>query len=80
MITQDDLPKRVLIDSLYSMVCPACGERKGEEKTFCYSCFLKLPGAMKASTYMPVGKGYEQAVLDAMNYLKAEKVYMEEEL
>lgn len=78
MITAEQLTRRVLVDSLYSRVCPACGDRKGEQKTFCYSCFCSLPSQLKAATYNRVGKGYEKAVLDCMNQLKAEKVHTEE--
>jgi hypothetical protein len=76
MITREQLTTDILIDSLYSKVCPACGDRKGEQKSFCYSCYGKLPPNFKRAVYARVGHGYEPAMLEAMNFLRAEKVHM----
>lgn len=77
MIEASDITKRQMIDSLYSRTCPACGDRKGEQKTFCYSCYGSLPARLKSSLYARVGSGYEPAVIQSMQALKADKFHEE---
>jgi hypothetical protein len=76
MITREQLPTQILVDSLYSKVCPACGDRKGAEKSLCYSCYGALPPNFKRALYNRVGHGYAEAMLEALNFLEAEKVHM----
>lgn len=78
MITIEQLSKEVLIDSLYSTTCLACGERKRAEQTFCFRCYGTLPRPMGIALYHRVGKGYEPAVLRALNFLQVEKIHLPE--
>lgn len=75
MLTANEVTTDICVDSLYSVVCPACGDRKQSERSLCYECFCSLPGPMKAALYKGVGQGYEPAMLKALNHLKAEKVH-----
>lgn len=75
-ITLEDLTRDRVVTSLYSRVCPACNDRKGEEKSLCYSCFCALPKPLKDSLYDRVGCGYEEALLASLKHLNAERFYM----
>lgn len=65
--------KQELLDSLYSKTCPACGQRKREQQTFCGDCYHELPKRQQLALYRKFGRGYEQAVTDALNELDAEE-------
>ena len=75
MIQRTELTRELVIDSLYSATCPACGGRKGEEKSLCYRDFCSLPGHIKSALYKRIGDGYEEALYDALQHLKAEKFH-----
>lgn len=80
MIKREDLTRELVVTSLYSRTCPACGERKGAEKSLCWGCWCKLPRAFQGPLYQRVGQGYEPALHEALLYLKAEKFHTEESL
>jgi hypothetical protein len=48
--------------SLFSCVCPACGDTKGKAKTLCGRCYHRLPRDIAKALYSRVGQGYEQAI------------------
>jgi hypothetical protein len=75
VITATDITRDMAIDSLYSQTCPACGGRKGEEKSLCYRDFCRLPAKIKADLYKFVGHGYEEALAAALTFLKADKFH-----
>lgn len=72
MITRELLTPRLVVDSLRSNVCPACGGRKGRAKTMCLTDYRKLPIAMRKALYAHLGEGYEQAVFEALRFLNVE--------
>ena len=47
----------------------ACGEEKGKNKSFCFSCFKKLPDGIAQDLYLKIGEGYEQAYDAALQHL-----------
>jgi hypothetical protein len=79
VINTSTLTKDQLYTSLFSRVCPACGDRKGEEKSMCYDCFKKLPAAIKSDLYKRFGQGYEGAMSRALVALKAERFHEAQE-
>lgn len=69
---------QMLIDSLRSRTCPACGVRKASRQTVCRGCWRRLPGHIAKTLYAPLGQGYEQAVHTAITWLGATEFRMEE--
>lgn len=66
------LDKETLYESLMnSRVCPACGRFKKEERSLCYEDFCRLPPDLKNRLYSRFGQGYEQAMAEALAFLKA---------
>lgn len=61
--------------SLLSRTCPACGRAKGERKSLCFAEFCALPRGVKAALYFPIGRGYEDALYDALVSLGAERLH-----
>jgi len=55
--------------ALYSDEC-VCGENKKPKKTFCYSCYKKLPHDLQIDLYNRMGDGYEQAYDAAVKWLE----------
>jgi hypothetical protein len=66
----EQLTARVLVTSLQSRLCPACGKTKNRAMTFCGGDYRKLPAAMKRALYNRVGHGYEEAVKEALAFLE----------
>lgn len=62
---------RLLVSSLRSSVCPACGGRKDRGKTLCLADYRRLPKTMRNALYARVGEGYGAAVAEAMTFLEA---------
>ena len=58
-----------LIDSLRSVVCPACRRAKRAKTTLCCGCFGTLIPTTKGRLYDSVGQGDEEAVTTAMKEL-----------
>lgn len=46
-----------------------CGKSKEVGRSFCYTCFKKLPGHLQKPLYNKIGSGYEEAYEDAVNFL-----------
>lgn len=74
-----ELNNRVLITSLNSQVCPACGLRKSGAVTLCPSDYRSLPTDMQRALYRGVGHGYLEAVLRALTFLDVIDFKMPEE-
>jgi tRNA(Ile2) C34 agmatinyltransferase TiaS len=62
-------PTEDLIASLRSTICPACGGAKKVKQTFCQYCYFDLPNAIRAHLYRLIGRGYEEALAEAMQHL-----------
>lgn len=58
--------QRALIASLRGTRCPACEKRKYMGKSFCFSCWNRLPSALRQPLYRKFGEGYEEAHAAAM--------------
>jgi len=56
------------LSALYSNEC-VCGNTKKTKKSFCYSCYKKLPRDLQTDLYSRMGAGYEQAYDAAVKYL-----------
>lgn len=78
MITAKELTQDIALRSLASDRCPSCGGRKDRRKTLCGPEYFKLPKAMRNALYNGTGHGYEEAVIEALNFLGAEKVLLPE--
>jgi len=63
---------RVLIASLRSTVCPACGGEKASRQSFCRNCYFVLPRHRRTSLYKRVGQGYESAFHAALQELNVD--------
>lgn len=74
-INRDDLTAKLVIASLASKICPACGGAKGAGKTLCFRDFCALPGSIKQGLYRRVGAGYEGWLWHAFNFLNADKFH-----
>jgi hypothetical protein len=51
-------------------VCSICGKKKDSGKTFCLSCYYRLPHKMRTALYFRFGSGYEQAFAQAQEWLR----------
>jgi hypothetical protein len=69
----DQLDDEALCLSLRSTKCPACGGEKKSRHTMCFRDYRRLPGALRAALYAPLGKGYREAVLDAFRFLELDE-------
>ena len=49
-----------------------CGARKQPGKSFCWTCWKKLPLELQRALYRRIGSGYEQACDDAHAFLMRE--------
>lgn len=58
-----------LIRELCGTKC-RCGKSKARGKSFCYSCWQKLPPNQRGRLYNPVGQGYEAAYEWAVSILE----------
>ena len=56
-----DKYKNPYLNSLFSNECAGCGGKKSPKKSFCYSCYKKLPHDLQVDLYMRMGDGYEEA-------------------
>jgi hypothetical protein len=57
-----------LVRELQGTVC-FCGSKKRSEQTFCYKHYRDLPREKQYALYNRIGEGYEEAYLDARQYL-----------
>lgn len=71
---------RRLRDSLFGMLCPACGREKIAKHTVCGCCYRQLPSPLQRSLYRRMGEGYEEAVAVALEFLGADKPHWPEPL
>lgn len=79
MIDTTHIDNRVLYDSLMSRICPACAGHKRPRETLCGPQYRALPRGMKNALYCTIASGnYRPAVIEALNYLNAEKFHLPE--
>jgi hypothetical protein len=69
-LSRDYLTTELLISSLKSRVCPACGGLKDSRKTLCGRDYHLLPPALQGRLYSTVRRGYAQAVIEAFAFLE----------
>ena len=62
------------VESLGSFTCPFCKGSKKDGHTFCNSCYWKLPKVHQVAIYRRLGDGYEEAVDDAIEYLRSRRI------
>ena len=72
MISRKDLTMPLVITSLRSNICPACGGLKNRAQTLCRTDYYRLPAGLRSALYARVGAGYEEALTDALHHLNAE--------
>ncbi len=48
----------------------ACGRPKRSKYSFCYQCYMSLPGDMRRDLYQSIGEGYEAAYEAAFKWLE----------
>lgn len=70
---------RALCVSLASTTCPACGGPKQRKHTFCSRDYYALPKPKRNALYNPLGAGYAEAVVAAMEALGATEFKLGEE-
>ncbi len=70
-----DLNPEKLIQSLGSRTCPACGRSKQPRRTLCAHDYYRLPPDMRAALYNRIGRGYEEAITEALEYLGVEQFH-----
>lgn len=71
-MTTDRRAQMEMLESLRGVVCPGCLGRKGGMKSFCGSCYRKLPMKQRHDLYNRMGDGYEEAHDTAMKILGRE--------
>jgi hypothetical protein len=59
-----------VIASLFSAVCPHCGEKKRHKESLCNRDYRRLPEAMRRALYQGIGQGYVEAFDAALAWLK----------
>jgi hypothetical protein len=69
LIKREQLNTRMLVTSLRGTVCPACGGPKNPNQTMCRREYFRLPQTMRKAIYNRIGDGYEDALVEALNYL-----------
>jgi hypothetical protein len=52
--------------------CSGCGASKDTNRSFCFTCYRKLPKGMQSDLWRRFGCGYEAAFNDALAWLKAQ--------
>jgi len=57
------------LDELTSDEC-ACGQPKKAGHSFCYRCYMRLPGDMRRDLWKRIGDGYEAAYEAAVKWLE----------
>lgn len=66
-------PADILVRSLKSNLCPACGRGKSLDRSLCFSCYTSLPSVSRTFLYRMIGRGYEEAMLQALSELGVRK-------
>jgi hypothetical protein len=69
MAVIDQLTSAKLVKSLQSVTCPACGGAKVRRQTLCRRDYFRLPQSMRKALYNLLGKGYREAVAEALAFL-----------
>lgn len=78
MIKREELTYENLVRSLRSTTCPACAGPKKTRMSVCLGCWRSLPKPLRNPLYNLIGEGYEAAMLEALNFLDAEKFHLPE--
>lgn len=63
-------PNKSVLREYSSEKCGSCGEPKKRAESFCRECYFQLPPAMRSALYRRFGSGYEEAYLDAKEWLR----------
>jgi hypothetical protein len=58
------------IEILGSTTC-FCGKSKPAKQVFCGKCYRSLPKELQTRLYLKIGNGFEEAVFDAQEILRA---------
>ena len=67
-VPMPDRNKDFYFEELMSDGC-ACGRPKKSKYSFCYGCYMSLPGDMRRDLYQKIGDGYEEAYEAAIKWL-----------
>lgn len=67
-----NLDWRILVASLRSALCPACGGDKAPRNSFCWPCYRQLSRPLKSALYSRIGEGYEEAFRAALRTLNVD--------
>ena len=59
----------ILMRSLRCTICPACGQSKRSRRSFCFSCFIRLPRKFQQWLYSRFNEGYAESVSEALAVL-----------
>lgn len=78
MILRTDITAAIARDSLFSQTCLRCGNFKLDRRSFCPRCYFRLPKTLRLALWRPIGQGYEEALVEALNYLKADHLHLPE--
>lgn len=78
LIQRSELTRKLVVSSLCSTTCPACGGIKQKHHSLCRQEYFALPKAMQLALWKP-GKGYEEA-LAALGVLEVEEFRVEKGL
>jgi hypothetical protein len=65
-------PKQQILDEMEADVCPACSNAKQAGQSFCRVCYFNLEVPLRQSLYKRFGHGYEEAYMEAKEYLVGE--------
>lgn len=65
-------PNQQARQELDSTKCCVCGNAKAKGQSFCKSCYFKLDVPMRQALYKSFTHGYEEAYLEAKEWLVAE--------
>ncbi len=64
-----ELSDHALVQSLSSTTCPSCACLKKRGHTFCGREYFRLPLDMRQALYARLGRGYREAVIEALEFL-----------
>lgn len=57
-------------DDFVGTTCSICEGSKKKNQSFCGKCFMALSQKKRTALYLPFGDGYEQAFIEASEYLR----------
>jgi hypothetical protein len=66
-------PKLQALRELENDVCAVCGNQKSRNRSFCYACFISLPGNLQKGLYARYTDGYTESYFEAKDWLAQER-------